>query len=79
MHHPPLPWLLRCPPTQLQLIQKNNVKAVHVMSSASELKLLLAGQAPQVALEVAHSSIKFCEWLAWLAWLAWLPGLLECW
>lgn len=47
----------------MQLIQKSNIKAVHVLGSSSELRLVLAGQAPRVALEVANSGIQFCEWM----------------
>lgn len=45
----------------VQLIQKSNIKAVHVLGSSSDLQLVLAGQAPRVALEVVHSAIHFCE------------------
>lgn len=50
-------------PTALypQLIQKSSVKAVHVLSSAADLRLAVAGQTPKVALEVAHAAIQFCE------------------
>ena len=45
----------------LQLIQKNNIKAVHVLASASKLQQGNWGATPAVALEVAHSAIQFCE------------------
>lgn len=45
----------------VQLIQKTNIKAVHVLSGTADLQLVLAGQSPQVALEVAHNAIQFCE------------------
>lgn len=50
-------------PQLLQLIQKNSIKAVHVLSSAADLALVVAGQTPKVALEVAHASIQFCAFV----------------
>ncbi|KAI3428508.1 hypothetical protein D9Q98_007332 [Chlorella vulgaris] len=46
-------------PICTQLIQKTNIKAVHVLSGTADLQLVLAGQSPQVALEVAHNAIQF--------------------
>lgn len=57
-------------PPLLQLIQKSSVKAVHVLSSAADLRLAVAGQTPKVALEVAHAAIQFCELLLGQAVLA---------
>lgn len=64
MLQPAQPWptaITTCSRHPLQLIQKNNVKAVHALSSARDLALVLCGQSPAVILEVAHVAIEFCE------------------
>jgi hypothetical protein len=46
----------------LQVMTKNNVKAVQVLNSDSAaFKLALAGQTPEVAMSAAMASIQFCK------------------
>jgi hypothetical protein len=47
----------------LQLMQKTNIKAVHVLSGSQSLKLALAGQSPRAVMEVAYAAVDFCKWV----------------